>query len=178
MITLSFTFWMFMILFAIIGAMRGWAKELLVTFGVVLGLFIIAVIERFLPAVDAFLNSSSSTQFWVRSIVVLFLVIFGYQTPNLPRLPQARFARDRIGDSLLGFFIGALNGFLIVGTLWYYMAVARYPFQPHITPPLETPAIMSFLPPEILIYGEGGSTSPAIYFAVAVAFLFVIVVFI
>ena len=38
MVTLNFLFWMFVILFGVIGAMRGWAKELLVTFSAILAL--------------------------------------------------------------------------------------------------------------------------------------------
>ncbi len=36
MVSLIVIFWMYVILFAIIGGMRGWAKELLVTFSVIL----------------------------------------------------------------------------------------------------------------------------------------------
>ena len=39
MISILSAFWMFVILFGLIGAMRGWAKELLVVFSVVLALF-------------------------------------------------------------------------------------------------------------------------------------------
>ena len=35
MVSLSFVFWLFVILAAIIGMLRGWAKELLVTVSVV-----------------------------------------------------------------------------------------------------------------------------------------------
>lgn len=36
MISILSVFWMFVILFGLIGAMRGWAKELLVIFSIVL----------------------------------------------------------------------------------------------------------------------------------------------
>ena len=36
MVSLTFMFWLFVLLFAIIGATRGWAKEILVTFAVIL----------------------------------------------------------------------------------------------------------------------------------------------
>jgi hypothetical protein len=48
MISLTVLFWVFIILFAIIGAMRGWSKELLVTFSVILALFLIEVLETYL----------------------------------------------------------------------------------------------------------------------------------
>lgn len=175
MMTLTFAFWMYVIIFALIGSMRGWAKELLVTFGVILGLFIISVLERFVPtSLRQFLLANEGPQFWLRSSLVFVLVLFAYQTPNLPKVPQGRFAREKLSDAMLGFFLGALNGFLVVGTLWYFMDVSKYPFQPYITPPTDPPAILQFLPPKLLI----ANNSPYIYFAVAAAFLFVIVVFI
>ena len=51
MIGLNAIFWMFVILFGIIGAMRGWAKELLVTFSVILAMFILTVLENFVPVI-------------------------------------------------------------------------------------------------------------------------------
>ena len=47
MISILSAFWMFVILFGLIGAMRGWAKELLVIFSIVLALFLIYVLETF-----------------------------------------------------------------------------------------------------------------------------------
>ena len=49
MISLSVLFWMFVILFAIIGGMRGWAKEILVTAGAVVALFLVTIMETFIP---------------------------------------------------------------------------------------------------------------------------------
>lgn len=175
MITLNFAFWMMIILFAVIGAMRGWSKELLVTFAAILGLFVIAVIERFAPQnLRQLLLTEGSPQFWIRSGILIVLVFFGYQTPNLSRIPQERFVRERLSDTLLGFFIGALNGYLIVGSILYFMAVAGWPFTPNITPPTTESVIFNYLPPEVLL----ANNSPLIYFAVAVAFVFVLVVFI
>ena len=41
MISLVSAFWLFVIIFGLIGAMRGWAKELLVAFSVILAIFIV-----------------------------------------------------------------------------------------------------------------------------------------
>jgi hypothetical protein len=177
MMTLSFAFWMYVFIFAVIGTMRGWAKELLVTFSVILALFIIAVIERFVPTNirEFFLTPNQGvSQFWIRACIVIILIFFGYQTPNLPRVPAARFAREKLSDALLGFVMGALNGYLIVGTLWYFMDQSSYPFAPNITRPAPGLSLLNYLPPKLLI--QPGS--PYIYFAIAVAFLFVLVVFI
>jgi uncharacterized membrane protein required for colicin V production len=180
MVSLVVVFWMYVILFAIIGAMRGWARELLVTFSVVLALFITSVLERFVPFVNNTLAANPSTLFWVRCALVVALVFFGYQTPNIPRLAATnRFARERLQDILLGVFLGAINGYMIAGTVWFYLNAAGYPFPnlisapPHGTQLYETTQqMMAIMPPQLL----GGSS--AIYFAVALAFVFVLVVFI
>jgi hypothetical protein len=180
MVSLVVVFWMYVILFGIIGAMRGWARELLVAFSIVLALFIISVLERFIPFVGRTLAAIPSTLFWLRVTIILALVFFGYQTPNIQRLAAGnRFARERLQDILLGIFLGAFNGYLIIGTIWFYMNDAGYPFPNLISAPPPgttlydtTQRMMALMPPQIL----GGSS--AIYFAVALAFAFVLVVFI
>ncbi len=179
MVSLVVVFWMYVILFATIGAMRGWARELLVAFSVILALFIITVLETLVPVVKTIVNSSPLVQFWVRTFIVIASVFFGYQTPKIPRLAsQNRFARERLQDILLGVFLGALNGYLIVGTLWYYLAAAGYPYPTLIAPPpagdiaTVSDRLLAIMPPKLL----GGSS--AIYFAVALAFAFVLVVFV
>jgi len=123
MVYLSFIFFCFVILFAIIGAMRGWAKEMMVTASAVLGLFIITVLETYVQGInDTFATPGSPEQFGMRVAIIVILTFFGYQTPNLPRIGGQRFARERFQDSFLGIFLGALNGYLIVGSIWYFLA--------------------------------------------------------
>ena len=132
MLSLSFVFWMYVFLFAVIGAMRGWAKELLVACAVVLGIFVVTVLEKFAPFVrDTVMGES---RFWVRAGIVALLVFFGYQSPRIHRLAEStRFIRETLQDSLLGLFLGALNGYLIFGTIWFYLNDASYP-SPHCRP--------------------------------------------
>ena len=176
MIGLNVLFWILVILFAFIGMNRGWAKELLVTFSVILALFIIMVLEHYVPFIRDNLITGQA-QFWFRFAIVMGSVFFGYQTPNLPRLAATnRFVRERLQDSLLGIFLGALNGFMIFGTLLYYMSSANYPFSFIAKPPSGPIAdaiirLIPFMPPNWL-------GIPTVYFAVALAFGFVLVVFI
>lgn len=179
MITLNVLFWIFVVLFALIGMSRGWAKEMLVSFSVVLGLFIINVLQSFIPFIrDVLAKDPAGTILWLRLFLLIALVFFGYQGPNIPRLAASnRFARDKLQDSLLGFFLGALNGYLIFGTIWYFLHIAGYPFQDIVSAPPAGPVgeaarrLIDILPPTWL-------QSPVIYFAVAIAFAFVLVVFI
>ncbi len=176
MVSLIVIFWMYVILFAIIGGMRGWAKELLVSFSVILALTFTTLLSSYIPFVrDTLSKDSPAIFFWLRAIILGLLVFFGYQTPNIPRF-AAKVTREKIQDIILGVVIGALNGYLIVGTLWFYMADANYPFPNVITPPPDSisatvNAMLHYMPPRLL-------GIPGIYFAVVIAFIFVIVVFI
>lgn len=176
MISLNVLFWMYVILFALIGAMRGWAKEILVTAGVIVALFLITIMENFIPFIRDSLTPVSS--FWVRISVLAVMTFFGYQSPNIPRIiDNGKFIRDRFEDVLLGIFLGAVNGYLIFGTAWYYLMDADYPFNWITAPETLTEmgqnveGLIKILPPQWL-------QAPAIYIAVAVAFVFILAVFI
>lgn len=173
MVSLSVVFWMYVIFFAMIGAMRGWAKELLVSFSVVLSLFLITVMETLVPGIkDILKRAGEDTVFWFRAIMVISMVFFGYQTPNLKAIAPGKFARERLQDTLLGFILGALNGYMIVGTMWWFMDDAGYPFDIITKPAESAQALISRLPPAYLY------ATNWIYFAVGLAFVFVLVVFI
>jgi hypothetical protein len=175
MMSIVYVFWMYVALFAVVGAMRGWAKELLVSFSVILALTTNHVLRRYIPIVSA-LPESSSSLFWIRTMILLTLVYFGYQTViSIARL-SARAARERLQDTLFGIFMGAINGYLIAGTVLYYLHQANYPFPTIVSPPqgdvlTRVQALMNWMPPQLL--GE-----PGVYFAVLLAFIFVLVVFI
>ena len=179
MITLDFFFYIMIVFFAIIGSMRGWAKEMLVSFSVILAIFIVSILESLMPSlVEQITRAGATAYFWVRTILLFMLVFFGYQTPNIQKLGPSKFARDRLQDVLLGAVLGAVNGFLVVGTLWYFMDTANYPFQPKILPPTADDwltgsayNLIAYLPPMWL-------QGPLLYVTVALAFLFVLVVLI
>jgi len=175
MISLIFTFWMMTVFFGLIGMIRGWAKELLVSFSVILSLALQRLLERYVPVVNT-LPQDGVPLFWIRLIILLILVFFGYQTVALPRF-ASKANREKLQDSLLGFVLGALNGFLVIGSMWFYLDQARYPFDVVSAPLAGTPAgdaalgLIPLLAPRLL--GE-----PTIYFAVMLCFIFVLVVFI
>lgn len=176
MISLSVLFWMYVILFALIGSMRGWAKEILVSSGAIVALFLITIMETFIPFVRDSLTPQNA--FWVRISVLGVITFFGYQGPNIPRMIESgKFVRDRFEDLLLGFFLGGLNGYLIFGSAWYYLMEAGYPFEWIQAPEQITQAgrnveaLIKILPPQWL-------TAPTVYIAVAIAFVFILVVFI
>jgi hypothetical protein len=179
MIHLLSAFYALIILFGIIGAGRGWAKELLVIFSMLVALALIATFEHVLPITSDLLVEGSSIQFWFRTLVLIILVIFGYQTPKITRFAAAAGRKDTIQESMLGFFMGMLNGYMIIGSLWYFMSVPNYPFPNFMIPPDANSDmgqaalnVIKFLPPNILIFQH-----PWVYVAVIFSFVFVLVVF-
>lgn len=177
MVTLSFVFWLFVFLTSIIGAMRGWAKELLVVFSVILAIFIILVFETYVGFIQGFLQAGGpKIEFWTRTIIIFILAFFGYQTPNVKRFSAAA-RREKLQDSLLGLVLGGANGYLIFGSMWFYLARAGYPFNFVVAPVAGTEIgdatirLVNLMPPQFL-------DIPGIYFAVAIAFTFIVIVFI
>ncbi|MCS7010483.1 MAG: CvpA family protein [Anaerolineales bacterium] len=174
MMNLTVVFWMYVILFAIIGGVRGWAKELLVAFSVILALTLSTLLDRYVSFVHTLLQSNPEINFWIHAGILLFLVFFGYQTPSLQRFaPKA--TREKLQDVLLGAVLGGVNGYLIAGSIWYFLHRSAYPFPKVVLPPSQeiaerVAAMMKFMPPEL--FGE-----PGIYFAVVIAFIFVLVVY-
>lgn len=176
MVSLAFFFFFMVAMFALIGSLRGWSKEMMVTFSVVLSIFIVSILDSLLPGLmSGFTNSGA---FYLRAAVLAVLVFFGYQTPNLPKIGGARFARERLQDVLLGMFLGAINGFLVAGTLWYYLDKEGYPFPQFFIAPVDgdpfTGGAFRLLPWLAPRWLKGNT----LYVAVALAFVFVIVVFI
>ncbi len=174
MISLIYVFWMYVILFSVIGALRGWVKELMVVFSVVLTLTTNHVLRRFIPMIRD-LPVDSTSLFWIRTLILVTLVFFGYQTVVSIQRLAARAARERLQDTLFGIFMGAINGYLIAGTVLFYLHDAKY-FPKFISPPEganleQIMRMIEWMPPHLL--GE-----PGVYFAVLICFIFVIVVFI
>ncbi len=200
MISIMYAFWLFLILFGLIGAMRGWAKELLVIFSIILALFLIYVLEHFTSYVQSFrevlarvenldahtgftnlpplIQEELQTQFWIRAAIVGVLAFFGYQTPRLATL-QEKARREKVQDVLFGLILGLISGYFIVGTLWWYMNAALYPFAPYITAPKPGDPMgeaalraLNYFPPVF------ASNQIGLFVAVVISFMFVLVVFI
>ncbi len=120
---------------------------------------------------------TDASLFWVRTIILLVLVYFGYQTVvSIPHL-AAKGRSEKLQDTLFGAFLGGLNGYLVAGSVLYYVHIADYSFQNVIIKPSDPVLLqqinqmMLYMPPQLL--GE-----PGIYFAIILAFVFVLVVYI
>jgi uncharacterized membrane protein YfcA len=170
-------FAMFLLIFGFIGSVRGWAKELLIVISVVLGLAAISLVEDLLGMKNTLFRNNISLQYWFRTLLILVLVFFGYQSPSLPRLQKATEKRGKIQDSLLGFVFGLVSGFFVIGTLWSFASQAQYPnLMKYIGPvPAElsdlTTRVMNLLPPVWL------DQPTTVFIFIVVAFIFAIVYF-
>lgn len=168
-------FWMYVCLFGVIGAMRGWAKEILVVFSGVIALTVNVLLFRHFPLLRD-LPDNSISLFWARSIVTITLVYFGYQTVVRFVSLASKAVRERFADSLFGAVIGGINGYLIAGSILAYFHLADYPYKNFIAPATDADfseivaRMMATMPPNLL--GE-----PGIYFAALILLVFILVVY-
>lgn len=199
MISLGTVFWLMVAFFALIGTLRGWTKEVIATSGLILSLFALnqfgfLLISLLGAASDVQANLVDMTairrqQFYILTTGHLIIAFFSYQGPALAgrTLGDRLRVRDSLQDKVLGAIVGAVNGYLIIGTLWTFLefqvgagGYARlpigetYPFDALtiVRPAVDSPlvSLIEKLPLPLL--------APYLPFLVVVVFLFVIVVMI
>lgn len=176
MIQLS-TFLIIMIgLFAAVGFMRGWTKELIATAGIILALFTLKQFETII--IDPLTDGQQRSKFYLQASILLIMGFFAYQTPPeaLSRAPvRGRSNRDTVQDNILGALVGAWNGYLLIGSLWWYLDNLEYPLSPHIIPAAPGSTSASFVDALPLSWMLGGDGSILSILMIAL-FVFVIVV--
>ncbi|MCH7662911.1 MAG: CvpA family protein [Chloroflexi bacterium] len=184
MVSMIFVFWIFVILAALIGMLRGWAKELLVIVSVILSIFVINVLETFVTFLSSFYEQGGPTSvFGTRAAIILLLAFFGYETPRLKFLSKGA-VRERLQDSILGFVLGAINGYLIIGSLWFYLNASGYPFDFIFAP--TDPRVQAMIGEDTLQstiwfidrMAPALLSEPLLYFLVAGLFTLVVIVFV
>jgi uncharacterized membrane protein required for colicin V production len=182
MVQLTVLLTMMALLFGYIGFTRGWNKELIATSGIILGLFTLFQFDDVLT--NLLVSFPPEQAFALRAIIFSTIVFFAYQTRALigEDATRARSSgsdgRDNLQSSVLGGLVGALNGYLIWGTLWYFQHVENYPLSPYISAPQPGSPSANFvdsLPLYILAGGPGGAGN-LLAAAVIVLFLIVLIV--
>lgn len=154
MIQLSSFLWFCIILFGLVGYLRGFNKEAIALAGIILGLFTIVQFESFFEQLGS--GAGLAQIFYLKSIFLIAIAFFAYQTPA-ERFIKGRSQRDNWQNRLLGGAMGAFNGYLVFGSLWYFMDQLQYPLAPHITtPPAESPSanMIDILP---LVWMQSGN---------------------
>jgi len=135
MIQLSSILYLAIFTFGIIGYLRGFDKELIALAGIVLSIFTLVQFNTFFTSVAAGAGNPNRTLFYFQAFVILTVTFFAYQTPpGRFVVSGGRRARDRLQSQLLGGLAGGFNGYMVFGTLWYYLDEKGYPLD-SITPP-------------------------------------------
>ncbi len=176
MIPLDTVFIGLVILFAIIGALRGWSKELLVTFSVILARFIEYVSLVYVPVLSVALQTMQETDprtwFYVQVLLFGVVVAFGYATTVISHALGAKARKEKLEDTLLGLFLGALNGYMVIGMIWGFLNDLGYNIWGITGPQTEmAERLIGFLPNTWL---EG----PMLFVGVALSFAFVLIAFV
>jgi uncharacterized membrane protein required for colicin V production len=145
MIQLATILWIMIFIFAAVGFGRGWTREIIATSGIVLALF---ATWQFQPIIlDPLTRGAGDPQkFWFYTVIFVVIVAFAYQTPGTAaRMSEGRFLagrREGVQERILGGIIGGINGYLVAGSVWYYLDRFNYPFPPFVYAP--TPDSASF----------------------------------
>jgi len=145
----------FVLVFGAIGVIRGFPKELGITTATLVTMFVLSrfgddvlrVIDRLMRLVSLSLLGTPDEPliaFITYSSFLAFIVFISYHAESLA------FSGTSPGG-LLGVFlnlgVGLLNGYLIVGTIWYYLDRFGYPVQKlGFHTPLPTPFAKSLIP--------------------------------
>lgn len=168
---------MMTLLFGLVGFLRGWSKEIVATAGIILALF---ATQQFNGIILEPITTGATPEarFYLYAGILIIITFFAYQTPSYAsRRSEGRLwggRREGLQERLLGTLIGAFNGYLVFGTIWYYLDVMGYPFNPFFTAPAPgSPSAnliaSNILPLTWLVQGN------LLTIAVVVLFLFVII---
>ena len=174
--------WVAAIFFGVIGVIRGLRREIVSFGGIILATFALFQFDVLLRGV--FLASIPRDQaFFVQAGLFIVIVYFAYQTRNFGSgyYEQGREAgprTNRFQDAILGGLLGALNGYLIWGAMWYFLDINDYPFAPLITAPAANSISAQALNaiPLVLIGNATGGGSQILTVIIVIMFVVVLVV--
>ncbi len=155
MMELSYFLQMCIFFFAVMGYLRGFYREFVGLAGILLGLF---VLTEFDSALDLLIGGAGARQrFLADAAILIALAFFAYEQAPTRFAPRAyRRARgvnlpgaNSWQERTLGAVIGGFNGYLVVGSLWYFMDQLEYPLEPLFMQPFvgtESANFVSLLP--------------------------------
>lgn len=164
MIELSLLVWALSGFFSYVGWSRGWTKELIALSGIVLSLFALSEFDT-LIRVTLFGDLPQGQVFYIQSTIFIIIVFFAYQTRALGSGSSStssgrgrRDSRDELQSKALGAIVGFTNGYLISGTIWYFLDIANYPLGGLVVSPRPgspSAALLDNLPLYVLASGDG-----------------------
>lgn len=167
MVEIQELFVILIVVMGIIGMVRGFLRELGVTLVLIATLF---ALDRLIPIINGFINgggfgflglgpvpetqSTNNILFLLFGAMMVGATYIAYQGETLAY--EGNPPKGIVGV-LLGFLIGAVNGYLLFGTLWWLMNFYQYPLglvATPLPPGAEEVVASGLLPLELL----GGGT--------------------
>ena len=172
MIQISSLVWSTAIFFLVMGFLRGWNKELASLAGIAFGVFVLFQLDPLLRS-SIFSILSLNQIFIIQTGIFVAFVFLIYRSFDWGSERQA----GNWGASIIGGLIGFANGYLVSTTIWYFLDVNEYPFEPFIVAPGPTSASsgMINLIPIVSIGNNLGSGSDVLVLVI-VALLFLVLV--
>lgn len=138
MIPIEVYFFTAVFIFTLIALVRGFLKELGVTTVMVVALFLLkqfgAILEATVQkamtvgAVQSIMPSSAQGDPMQAAVFILFLIFAAFISYHGETLAFSGKAPKGGEGILLTAMIGAANGYLIAGSIWYYLDKFGYPF--------------------------------------------------
>ncbi len=179
MVQLYSMLWVAAAFLGVIGVIRGLRRELISLAGIILALFALFQFDAILRGV--FLASVPRDQaFFVQMALFGTVVYFAYQTRIFggSRDDDDRGGprNNRVQDAILGGLLGAINGYLIWGAVWYFLDINDYPFAGLITAPSPSSISAQNLNaiPLVLLGGAAGGSPEVLTIVVIVLFMLVL----
>ena len=177
MLELTTLVWLCVGGFAMIGLGRGWTKEIIALAGITLGLF---ALHQFDAAIreQVLAQFSAQNKFFVQTGILLLIAFFAYQTRALIGAARSEGSdgnRDALQAKVLGGIAGAVNGYMVSGSVWYFMHINDYPLSPFIEAPAEGSLSLSTVNNLPLFVLAGGPGTPGDLLSLLVIVLFVVV---
>ena len=118
MINANLVFAMFVLVFGLIGAMRGWVREIIVTASLVLALFVLNQLgDKWNTVVNGFTAQHSTEQWLLRTAPMFIIGFFGYLGPTVVRSRFEQTTRGKLEQGMLAFIVGMINGYILFSTL-------------------------------------------------------------
>lgn len=158
---------------ALLGFMRGWNQEILVTFAAVMASFLLFQVDSLLRG--TLLSVFHRDQvFIIQAGLFLIVVYMAYKQRFDFGIPRHR---EGLQSGILGAIMGFVNGYLIMGMLWYYLDINEYPLSPLITAPSpNSPSAQALSSIPIVVF-SGGVTGSGDFLALIVIGLFLLIIF-
>lgn len=176
MIQLYSLMWVAAFFFGFMGYLRGWNREILAAAGIVLAMFAIVQFDAFLR-VTIYSILPRDQIFLLQSFLFLAVVYLAYQASDARSGRRTAAPAETVQSSFLGVMAGAFNGYLIVGTLWYFLDINEYPFAQWIVAPSPgSPSAQNLGLMPLMIIGGGSSGSGDLLAIVVIGLLFFVLV--